>query len=290
MSLNLIKDIKSAYAHLNPGDVQRLSERPLSIGLAAGGEAGYRSLEQFLAPAANSRSTSLGGFASLNRVSAASGPGSHDLVLCEEGILCPSTAFVFRAADPKGAVEAVLDGVPDLEIPLARHFAVFREPVVTRIIQRTARENALFSLVTALPNVVPNLLELPWAIGEFATDTAFLTINQVRMAFLIAAAHGNSVGYGDQKMEIATIAAGAFGWRAIARELVGKIPLGGGLIPKAAVAFAGTYVVGLGLDRFHRTGAPLSQSERRQAYSHALERGRGIVKQMIPKLKNRNVA
>ena len=50
----------------------------------------------------------------------------------------------------------------------------------------------------------------------------------------------------------------AFGWRALARELVGHIPLGGGLIPKGAIAYAGTYVVGKGLeyllveDRPHR--------------------------------------
>ena len=64
---------------------------------------------------------------------------------------------------------------------------------------------------------MPNLLELPWSVAEFAGDTAFLTINQVRMAFLIAAAHGKPVGYVEQKMELATIAAGAFGWRAIAQ-------------------------------------------------------------------------
>ena len=47
---------------------------------------------------------------------------------------------------------------------------------------------------------------------------------------------------------------GAFGWRALARELVGKIPMGGGLIPKAAIAYAGTRVVGLSLERLYRIG------------------------------------
>ena len=89
--------------------------------------------------------------------------------------------------------------------------------------------------------MVPNFIELPWAIGEFASDTAFLTANQVRMAFQIAAACGKDVGLGKQKGAVLSIAAGAFGWRALARELVGKIPLGGGLIPKGAIAYAGTY-------------------------------------------------
>jgi len=127
--------------------------------------------------------------------------------------------------------------------------------VSDQIVHRVSRENALFALVTALPNVLPSFIDLPWAVGEFATDTAFLTMNQIRMALLLAAAYDNPVGYMEQKIEIGVIAAGAFGWRAIARELVGKIPLGGGLIPKAAVAFAGTYVVGLGLEKANRTGA-----------------------------------
>ena len=36
---------------------------------------------------------------------------------------------------------------------------------------------------------------------------------------MLAAAHGREPGYGEQKIELLTIAGGAFGWRAIAREL-----------------------------------------------------------------------
>jgi uncharacterized protein (DUF697 family) len=126
------------------------------------------------------------------------------------------------------------------------------------------------------------MLDLPWAVGEFATDTAFLTMNQIRMALLLAAVHGHTVGYTEQKAQIAVIAAGAFGWRAIARELVGKIPLGGGLIPKAAIAFAGTYVVGLGLEKFNRTGSGLSQRERKDAYAGAFAKGKEVARDLAP--------
>jgi hypothetical protein len=282
MSLTLIKDIKAAVKNLNTHDVRRLALRPLSAGLVARGDAGYAAMERFLAPVPE--------FTVISRVSPDSVPGSFDLVLCEEGLLCPPNAFVYHPNDPSGTIDAILNGLQDLEIPLARHFLAFRHPVVCRIIQRTSKENAFFSLVTALPNVVPNFLELPWAVGEFATDTAFLTINQVRMAFLIAAANGKTAGYGEQKMELASIVAGAFGWRAIARELIGKIPLGGGLIPKAAIAFAGTYVVGLSLERIHRTGSDFRKSERRAAYENALERGKVIARQIVPSLKKRNAA
>jgi hypothetical protein len=143
----------------------------------------------------------------------------------------------------------------------------------------------VFSLLTALPDVLPSLIELPWAAGEFASDTAFLTMNQVRMAFLIAGASDRDVGYREQRAQIAGIVAGAFGWRALARELAGKIPFGGGLVPKAAISFAGTYTVGVGLERFYRIGYGLTREERRRIYQQALERGRSLVNSVLDAAK-----
>ena len=65
-------------------------------------------------------------------------------------------------------------------IPLARNFHPFRKPTVHRIIRSIAKENALFCLATAIPDVVPSLASIPWAFGEFTSDTAFLTMNLAR--------------------------------------------------------------------------------------------------------------
>jgi hypothetical protein len=172
-------------------------------------------------------------------------------------------------------------------LALARLFPPFRKAVAERVIVTVSRENALFSIATALPNVVPSLVSMPWAVGELASDTAFLTANQIRMAFLLAAASGRDVGYREQKAEIASIFAGAFGWRAIARELSGKIPFGAGLIPKAAVAFAGTYVVGLSLERYYRMGRAFTTAERKAAYKEAYERGKSVASSMVSELRER---
>ena len=106
-------------------------------------------------------------------------------------------------------------------------------------------------------------------------------ISQVRMAFLIAAASDRAVGYREQRGQIAAIVGGAVGWRALARELAGKIPFGGGLIPKAAIAYAGTYTVGAGLERFYRLGSGLTRQERRLIYESALKRGKELVKALV---------
>jgi hypothetical protein len=110
------------------------------------------------------------------------------------------------------------------------------------------------------------------------------------MAFMLAAARDRDIGYREQKGELASILLGAFGWRAIAREVVGKIPFGGGLIAKAAVAYAGTRVVGLSLDKYYRIGYHYTRQERDVAYQDALERGKTIAGSILNGLKRHQIA
>jgi hypothetical protein len=108
------------------------------------------------------------------------------------------------------------------------------------------------------------------------------------MAFLLAAANDREVGYSQQKAEVVSIMMGAFGWRALARELAGKIPLGGGLIPKAAIAYAGTRVVGLSLERLYRIGHAYTREERRLAYEDSLARGKNFAAALLEGIRRKN--
>ncbi|MGE5488642.1 MAG: hypothetical protein ACM3ZB_12580 [bacterium] len=280
MANELYSQIRTAFRHLNPHELREMAERPLNIGIvAASGENYERIVDELLGPpTSRARRREVEGV--LHRA-AGREPNGYDLLLCDEELLCPPKAFRFRLSEPRVTVEEILDRRSDLALPLARSFAPFRRPVAARIVKTIAKENAAFAAVSALPNVVPGFIQLPWAIGEFASDTAFLTMNQVRMAFLIAAASDRDIGYREQRAQIASIVGGAFGWRAIARELVGKIPLGGGIIPKAAIAYAGTYTVGVALERFYRIGYGMTRAERRETYEKAFERGKQIVADII---------
>ena len=282
MSLHVLKEIRNAVANLNPHEVQAAADRPLRIGLVASSSAGFDAMEEFLlrSEKISERKRAITS-AMLHRAGDPDLPEELDLVLSERGISSPAHAFTFDPGRPDDTVKDVLTRREELSLALARHFYVFRQPVVDQVIHSVSRDNALFALVTALPDVIPSLVELPWSVTEFASDTAFLTINQIRMAFLIAAASDKPVGYSAQKAEIAGIVTGAFGFRALARELTGKIPFGGGLVPKAAIAYAATYVEGLGLDRLHRLGYGLSGDERRNSYQEAFERGKGIVETVV---------
>jgi len=214
-------------------------------------------------------------------------PEDFDLEIFEEGLPRPEYAFSFSPETPERTVEEILQRCEELGLPLARCFRPFRRPVVERIVNTISKENALFALATALPNLAPGLVQLPWAVAELGSDTAFLTVNQIRMAFLLAAASDRPVGYREQRAEIASIIAGAFGWRALARELAGKIPFGGGLIPKAAIAFAGTYVVGNSVERLYRIGYGYTRAERRLAYQEALERGKRLAGSLLESWRER---
>jgi len=202
-------------------------------------------------------------------------PGD-ELVVYHRGSLAPADALIFNPAEPEDLIYTALHRYPDTGVPLSRSFFPFRRPFIRQVISKTSRENTLFSLTTALPDVIPSVIELPWAVAEFASDTAFLTMNQVRMAFLIAAASDHEIGYREQKSEIATVIGSAFGWRALAKQLVGKIPFGGGLIGKAAVAYAGTRVLGLSLDHFYSIGFTYSREERDRLYADAFRQGKKV--------------
>ena len=289
-NIRLIQQIRSAISNLNPDDVRKVAERPISIGLVASGSAGYAAMEDFLAPPDVSHEKRLEIMDMVHRAGEPGAPETFDLVLMEDHLPGRRNEFPFSADNPSRCIEPILTFREELGLPLARHFPPFRKPVVDRIISQISKENALFSLATALPNIVPSLVSLPWSITEFASDTAFLTVNQIRMAFLIGAASDSGIGYREQKSQIASIIAGAFGWRALAREIVGKVPAGIGLVPKAAVAYAGTFVVGLSLERYHRFGYGLSKQERKEAYNWAFTEGKGVASLLLAGLRKVDAA
>ncbi len=277
-----LTNIKKAISTLNPHEVRQASDRTLRILLHSSDGTGFSSMENFflrdLSPARRRQSA-----LSLTRAPLPPGMPAPDLNVYSETSqgLAPADSLVFNPERPNHLVLKTLSQYPQLGVPLAKSFLPFRKPFVERVIAKTCRENTLFSIATALPDIIPSVIELPWAIAEFASDTAFLTMNQVRMTFLIGAASDREVGYLDQKPEIAMVIGSAFGWRALARQLIGKIPFGGGLIAKAAVAYAGTKVLGLSLDHYYSIGFTYTREERDRIYADAFRQGKKVALKML---------
>ncbi len=296
MSFQGLVQIKNAISSLNPAQVREMSNRRLQIALHAPDQAAYARLEDFFlrdlkperrvgSASALIRASSTPGYGSASGQSGQLSTGHYDLAVYDASMAAPPNGILFRPDYSKEFVQEVLAQKPDLGIALARTFVPFRQPYVDSAISKTCRENTLFSLATALPDIIPSVIELPWAVAEFASDTAFLTMNQVRMAFQIAGASDREVGYSHQKAEIATVIGSAFGWRALARQAIGKIPFGGGLIAKAAVAYAGTKVLGLSLDRYYAIGYTYSRAERDRLYVDALAQGKTVAFKILSFLR-----
>jgi hypothetical protein len=248
-----ITQVTKALRNLNPAGVRQDAGRDLIVALVADSPQAQWRMENFFAPAGLSEAKRARVSRMLRWVTPLNRNAVCDLEIWDSGLAVPEGAFVFDAAHPELLVAKLLERREDLAIRLARNFPPFRKPVVDSIVRAVAKENMLFSAATAIPDIVP-LLSIPWALGEFASDTAFLTMNQVRMAFMIAAASDAPVGYGSQKAAIGSIVASAFGLRAIARQLVAKVPFGGGVIPKAAIAWSGTWAMGRSMDRLYALG------------------------------------
>ena len=286
MAIAVLSQVKKALSNLNSREVRAAAERPVTIGLVGASAESLGRMETYFAPPHLSPERR----AQAVRLLVRGGSPLCTLNIYESNLLRPARAFSFDPDAPDDCVRRILRAHEDLALPLARSLYPFRKPAVHRLIRSIAKENALFCLATAIPDVIPSLASLPWAAGEFGSDAAFLTANQIRMAFYLAAASDRPVGLREQKSEIASIVAGAFGWRALARELIGKVPFGGGLIPKAGIAYAGTFAVGVSLERLYRLGYGFTREERKAVYEEAYEHGRQIAGMLLAGMRQKKAS
>jgi uncharacterized protein (DUF697 family) len=80
-----------------------------------------------------------------------------------------------------------------------------------------------------------------------------LTINQIRLVLRIAIAYGQTVD-ASRALELLGVVGAGFGFRAVAREAVGAVPVFGWAL-KAAIAYIGTKAVGEAARRYFEARA-----------------------------------
>ncbi|HEV8634720.1 MAG TPA: hypothetical protein VG370_10850 [Chloroflexota bacterium] len=136
-------------------------------------------------------------------------------------------------------------------LAMARALPGTREAVAQTLIADAAKANAQFALISSLPASIP----LVGTLATLGADTVVLTKNQALLVFKLAAIHGRAL---DSKVQLAAeilpVVGAAFLWRSAARALVGLLPGLVSAVPKAAIAFAGTYVVGQSAHYYYRWG------------------------------------
>ncbi len=170
---------------------------------------------------------------------------------------------------------AVLDALPaEAWLAAARRLPGLRPLYAQRLTGEVSVSNAAFALASGVPSLVPFL-----GIPISAADTIVLTKNQALMVYRLALACGAPPEFQRRMLEITPVIGGAVLWRQIAGALVGLVP-GYGIVPKTAVAFGGTYVVGLAATRYYEAGI-LTDEERKRITSEAAAKARDAATTMV---------
>lgn len=159
---------------------------------------------------------------------------------------------------------------PDRQLALAAQLPPLRPPVFARIIDETARANASFALTTGIAESIP-LLTAPLNLG----DIVVLTKNQLMMSYRIVLAAGRDGEPRKLMTELIGVLGGGVLFRQIARQLVGLVPIAG-ILPKIAIAYAGTYAIGRAMVAWTTEGRQVTADTVNRYAREGMERGRAL--------------
>jgi uncharacterized protein (DUF697 family) len=150
----------------------------------------------------------------------------------------------------------------DFLVALAKGHPAFRRAVCEEVIRNNARQNAVIGL-----------LPIPGA------DMPVMTANQARMVLNIAAAYGEELSM-DRARELLGVLAAGFGLRALSRQAVKFVPVGG-WAASAVIAYAGTVAMGRsGILYFERGGQRVGEREMAEIRTRALKEGKSFVSRL----------
>jgi uncharacterized protein (DUF697 family) len=114
----------------------------------------------------------------------------------------------------------------DAAVALAARLPALRRGVADALVARVARQNAVIAAAVFVPGV----------------DFSVLTLNQLRLVLRLAAAYGEEID-AERLPEILGVVGSALGFRALARQAIGIVPIAGWAV-QGAVAYAGTRALG----------------------------------------------
>lgn len=123
----------------------------------------------------------------------------------------------------------------DAAVALAARLPALRRGVAEALVARVARQNAVIAAAVFVPGV----------------DFPVLTLNQLRLVLRLAAAYGQQID-AERLPEILGVVGTALGFRALARQALGVVPIAGWAV-QGAVAYAGTRTLGEAAIRYFET-------------------------------------
>lgn len=169
-----------------------------------------------------------------------------------------------------------------VEIAVGRNLPALRETVAGKL-THDAANNALKVAVASA--VVDHIPVVGLVLGAFASagDMVAITGIQVMLMLHIEAAYGRDPDL-QRTWQLLPVIGGGFGWRMLARELVGFVPVAGIAI-KGAIAYAGTIVVGEGVTFLHEHGHTMTTGQASALYERTKNDALRFTRDLITKLR-----
>jgi len=175
-------------------------------------------------------------------------------------------------------IPVILELLPERHLALGRQFPLFRVAIAQQLISESCFANAVYIFSTGVAEVVP-IFDIPLNI----TDTIVLTKAQAFLVYKLGLTLGFSTRWQDYLGEFGSVIGGGFVWRQLSRMLIGLIPIWG-IVPKVAVAYSGTYVVGHVVLQWYLTGRHITKQQMRALYTQALLNGKKVAQGMLSRL------
>jgi uncharacterized protein (DUF697 family) len=176
----------------------------------------------------------------------------------------------------------LIDACKNVEIAIGRRLPILRTTVAAKLTRDAALNALKISGASALIGQVPFVGAF---LGAFASGGDMMAITGIQMTLMlqIRAAFGKDPDVA-QMWELLPVVGGGFGWRALARELSGYIPVGGVVI-KSAIAYAGTMVVGEGATFFELHGRRMSKVDAARIYEDARKSAQSFARDMVTRIR-----
>jgi uncharacterized protein (DUF697 family) len=170
------------------------------------------------------------------------GPGDREVpvppyVLAENVVRVPLGSG-FPLDEIAAAIARALD---EKATPLAARLPVLRDAVVDRLIARFSRQNGIIGVAIFVPGA----------------DMPVLTLNEIRLLMRIADAYGFELDR-ERIPEVLGVIGTGFGFRALARSLLGVVPFAGWAV-KGGIAYGGTRALGEAARRYFEARAPVTR-------------------------------
>ena len=176
----------------------------------------------------------------------------------------------------------LIEASKGVEIAVGRALPILRETVAAKLTRDAANNSLKVALASAVVDHIPIF---GIVLGAFASagDTVAITAIQMMLLLHIEAAYGRDPDVA-RMWQLLPVIGGGLGWRTLARELAGFVPVAGIAI-KGAIAYAGTIVVGEGVMFFLEHGDHMSKSEAAAMYERTKNDALQFARDFISKLK-----